>query len=64
MSRIEPDNIVVLVRDSSNRIVRLGVCKWRELREVVQAVDADDHKRFREIESQVGKAMHSGVASS
>ena len=64
MSRIDPDNIVVLVRDSGNRIVRLGVCNWRELREIVQAVDADDHKRFREIESQVGKAMHSGVASS
>ena len=64
MSRIDPDNVIVLVRDNSDRIVRIGVCNWRELREVVQAVDADDHKRFREIESQVGKAMRSGVASS
>ncbi len=64
MSRIDPHNVVVLVRDSSDAIVRIGVCDWRELREVVRTVEADDKKRFKEIETQVGKAMHSGIASS
>ena len=32
MSRIDPDNVVVLVRDSSNNIVRIGVADWREQR--------------------------------
>ncbi len=64
MSQIDPNNVVVLVRDSSDAIVRIGVCNWRELREVVRTVEADDEKRFKEIETQVGKAMHSGVAPS
>ena len=64
MSRIDPSNVIVFVRDSSDAIVRIGVCNWRELREVVRTVEADDQKRFKEIETQVGKAMRSGVASS
>ena len=64
MSRIDPSNVIVLVRDSSDAIVRIGVCNWRDLREVVRTAEADDEKRFKEIETQVGKAMHSGVASS
>ncbi len=64
MSRIDPNNVVVLVRDSSDGIVRVGVSNWRELREVVRTVQADDEKRFKEIETEVGQAMHSGVASS
>lgn len=64
MSRIDPGNVIVLVRDSGDAIVRIGVCNWRELREIVRTVEADDKKRFKEIENQVGKAMNSGVASS
>ena len=64
MSRIDPGNVIVLVRDSSDAIVRIGVCKWRELRDVVRTADADDKKRFKEIETQVGKALKSGVWSS
>ena len=64
MSRIDPSNVIVLVRDSSDAIVRIGVCNWRELRDVVRTVESDDKKRFKEIETQVGKAMKSGVASS
>ncbi len=64
MSRIDPYNVIVLVRDTSGAIVRIGVCDWREPREVVRTVEADDKKRFKEIETQVGKAMKSGVASS
>ncbi len=64
MTRIDPHNVVVLVRDSSDAIVRIGVCNWRELRDVVRTVEADDKKRFKEFEIQVGKAMKSGVASS
>ena len=45
MSRIDPNNVVVLVRDSSDAIVRIGVSSWEQLR------------RFQEIETQVGKAM-------
>ncbi len=64
MSRIDPDNVVVLVRDSSNNIVRIGVADWRELSTVVVTDQADDQKRFKYVEAQVVKAMHSGVASS
>ena len=64
MSRIDPSNVIVLVRDSSDAIVRIGVCNWRELRDVVRTLEADDKKRFKEIENQVGKAMNTGVASS
>ena len=64
MSRIDPDNVVVLVRDSSNNIVRIGVADWRELSTVVVTDQADDQKRFKYVEAQVVKAMHAGVASS
>ena len=64
MSRIDPSNVIVLVRDSSDAIVRIGVCNWRELRDVVRTVEADDKKRFKEIEAQVGKAMSVGVSPS
>ncbi len=64
MSRIDPDNVVVLVRDSSNNIVRIGVADWRELITVVVTDQADDQKRFKYVEAQVVKAMHAGVASS
>ena len=64
MSRIDPYNVIVLVRDTSDAIVRIGVCNWRELRAVVRTVEPDDQKRFKEIETQVGKVMHSGIASS
>ena len=64
MSRIDPSNVIVMVRDSSDAVVRIGICNWRELREVVHAADADDRTRFKEIETQVGKAMRSGVAPS
>ena len=64
MSRIDPSNVIVLVRDSSDAVVRVGVCNWRELREVVRTVEPDDEKRFKEIEAQVSRAMKSGVASS
>ena len=64
MSRIDPNNVIVLVRDSSNAVVRIGVCSWRELRDVVRTDDADDKKRFKEIEAQVSKAMNAGVSSS
>ncbi len=62
MSRMDPSNVIVLVRDSSDAIVRIGVCNWRELCDVVRTDDADDKKRFKEIETQVGRAMTSGVA--
>ncbi len=64
MSRIDPNNVVVLVRDSSDAIVRIGVASWEDLREVVRPVQADDEKRFKEIETQVGKAMKAGIAAS
>ena len=64
MSRIDPNNVVVLVRDSSDGIVRIGVSSWQELREVIRTDQADDKRRFKEIETQMGKAMKSGVASS
>ncbi len=64
MSRIDPDNVVVLVRDGSNNIVRIGVADWRELTTVVCTDQADDQKRFKDVEAQVKKAMHAGVASS
>ena len=64
MSRIDPKNVIVLVRDSTNAIVRIGVCNWRELRDVVRTDGADDKKRFKEIEAQVGKAMNAGVSPS
>ena len=61
MSRIDPNNVV---RDSSDGIVRIGVSSWQELREVIRTDQADDKRRFKEIETQMGKAMKSGVASS
>ena len=64
MSRIDPENVVVLVRDGSNNIVRIGVADWRELSTVVVTDQADDQKRFKDVEAQVVKAMHAGVASS
>ena len=64
MSRIDPNNVVVLVRDSSDAIVRIGVASWEDLREVVRPVQADDEKRFKEIETQVGKAMKADIAAS
>ena len=64
MSRLDPSNVIVLVRDSNNAIVRIGVCNWRELRDVVRTDDADDKKRIKEIEAQVGRAMNAGVSHS
>ena len=64
MSRIDPNNVAVLVRDSSDQIVRIGVADWRELTTVVVTDQADDQKRFKYVEAQMVKAMHAGVASS
>ena len=64
MSRIDPSNVIVLVRDSSDAIVRIGVCNWRELCDVVRTNDADDEKRFKKIAAEVGKAMNAGVSPS
>ena len=64
MSRIDPEQVVVLVRNSSDAIVRIGVCDWQRLREVVHTVEADDKKRFKDIEREVGKALNTGVVSS
>ncbi len=64
MSRIDPNNVVVLVRDSSDAIVRIGVSSWQDLREVIRPVQADDERRCKEIETQVGKAVKAGVAAS
>ncbi len=64
MSRIDPNNVVVMVRDNSDAIVRIGISSWQELREVVRTVEADDERRFKEIETEVGKAMKAGVAAS
>lgn len=64
MNRIDPNNVVVLVRDTTGAIVRIGVSSWLQLREAIRTIDADDERRFKEIETQVTKAMGSGVASS
>ncbi len=64
MSRIDPNNVVVLVRDSSDAIVRIGVSSWQDLREVIRPVQADDERRFKKIETEMGKAMKAGVAAS
>ena len=64
MSRIDPRNVVVLVRDSNDVVVRIGVSNWLELREIVRIGEDGDERRLREIETQVGKAMSSGIASS
>ena len=64
MSRIDPNNVVVMVRDNSDAIVRIGVSTWKEIREAVRTDQADDKKRFKEIEAQVAKAMQSGISSS
>ena len=64
MSRIDPYSVVVLVRDNHGNNVRIGVCSWKVLREDVRRVHADDESRFKEIETQVGKAMQTGIASS
>ena len=64
MSRIDPKNIIVFVRDSGNAIVRIGVCNWRDLRDVVRTDDTDDKKRFKGIEAEVGRAMNADVSPS
>ena len=64
MSRLDPHNVVVLVRDKSDAVVRIGVSNWLELREIVRTVEDGDERRFRDIETQVGKAVSAGVASS
>ncbi len=64
MSRIDPQNVVVLVRDESDAVVRVGVSNWSDLREVIHRVEADDVRRFQDIEAQVAKAMQAGIASS
>ncbi len=56
MSRIDPHNVVVLVRDSSDAIVRIGVSSWQDFREVVRTVQADDERRFKKIETEMGEA--------
>ena len=58
MSRIDPNNSVVLVRDTSDAIVRLGVSSWQQIREVVRTVQTDDERRVEEIWTDVGKAMN------
>ncbi len=64
MSRIDPRNVVVFVQGSSGATVRIGVSDWLELRAVVRTTEAGDDRRFREVETQVGKAMSAGIASS
>ena len=64
MSRIDPRNVVVFVRDSSDAVVRIGVSSWLELREAVRTVEADDERRFKNVETQVSKAMSAGIAPS
>ena len=64
MSRIDPKNVVVLVRDTSDAIVRIGISRWSDLREVIDRVDGDDTRRFQDIEAQVTKALKAGIASS
>ncbi len=64
MNRIDPDNIVVLVRDSSDNVVRIGTSNWRELCEVVRSSQADDMRRTAEINAQVSRALSTGVMSS
>ncbi len=64
MSQIDPYHIVVLVRDGSGDIVRIGVSSWQQLREVVQTDGADDVRRFKDVEAQVTKARQTGVVSS
>ncbi len=64
MSRIDPRNVVVLVRDSSDAVVRIGVSSWLELREAVRTVEADDKRQFKDVETQVSKAMSAGIAPS
>ena len=64
MSQIDPHNIVVLVRDGSNAIVRIGVSSWQQLRDAIRTDDADDVRRFKDIEAQVTKARQAGIASS
>ena len=36
MSRLDPHNVVVSVRDKSDTVVRIGVSNWLELREIVR----------------------------
>ena len=64
MNQIDPYHIVVLVRDGSDAIVRIGTSSWLQLREVVQTDDADDVRRFKDVEAQVTKARQTGVVSS
>ncbi len=64
MSHIDPDNIVVLVRDNNDTVVRMGVADWQELRHVVRSVHHDDQRSMKDVAIQVGKAMRSGVAVS
>ncbi len=64
MSRIDHSNVIVFVRDSSDAIVRIGVSSWQDLCEVIRPAQADDERRCKEIETQVGKAMKTGFAAS
>ena len=64
MSRIDPNSVVVFVRDSSDAIMRIGVSSWSNLREVINRVEDDDVRQFHDIEAQVTKAMKAGIMSS
>ena len=64
MSRLDPNNVVVYVRESSDAVVRIGVSRWSDLREVIERVDGDDARRFQDLEAQVTKAMKAGITSS
>ncbi len=64
MSQIDPRNVVVFVRDSSDAVVRIGVSSWLEPREAVRTVEADDKWQFKDVETQVSKAMSADIVSS
>lgn len=63
MSRIDPENVIVLVRAPGNAIVRVGVSDWQELRQVLRPEHAGDTRRLKDIERQVSNAL-TDVASS
>ena len=64
MRGIDPNNVVVFARDGSDAVVRVGVSSWRELREVIRRSEGDDVQRFKEIDTQMARAMQSGIAPS
>ena len=64
MSRIDPRNVVVFVRDSSGSIVRIGVSSWSDLRGVINRVEGDDVRQFQHIDTQMAKALQAGIMSS